>query len=97
MATIGEQVQHKARQGQKVSMGLLSSQGTICFVESLPFCDLCTNGTLARYDAKLGLVEHGGVWANLCEKHFERGECSLGIGKGQRFVVRGRYTEPHTR
>jgi len=87
-----------SRQGMKVTMGVVLSGGKQVIVERLPECDLCGNGTLAQFDAKLSVTLYAGVWANVCERHFELSECSLGIGKGQRFVVRGAYaTEPRTR
>lgn len=54
-------------------------------VTRLPECDLCADGTPAQYDAKTRM----GPWGNLCERHFQRDGIGLGLGKGQRLVVRG--------
>lgn len=41
-------------------------------------CDFCK--AKALYDAKLSF----GPWANLCQDCFDKYECSLGLGKGQK-------------
>ncbi len=38
-------------------------------VNSLPECDLCADGTEARYDAQLRPPRRS--WGHLCEDHFE--------------------------
>ena len=56
-------------------------------VAHLPTCDLCADGTKAKYDARLPL---NGCWANLCEECFKRAECTLGVGHGQELIERRR-------
>lgn len=47
------------------------------------YCDLCADGeTVAQYDARTS----NGQWGYLCEKHFKREGCTLGLGKGQKLV-----------
>lgn len=53
-------------------------------VPCLPTCQVCANGKLARFDARLTT----GVWANVCTDHFQMYGCGLGVGKGQRLIVR---------
>lgn len=62
----------------------MPKNGTEVYVTALPPCDLCTDGTLARYDAKT--VQ--GPWGNLCALHFETYGIGLGVGKGQELKVR---------
>ena len=52
-------------------------------VSHLPDCDLCANGTKAKYDVRLPLQ---GCWANVCEKHFKQEGCALGTGLGQELI-----------
>lgn len=53
-------------------------------LESRPFCDVC--GNPAEYDAKTT----GGPWAYLCDACFkEHTSGKLGVGLGQRLMIRG--------
>ena len=52
----------------------------------LPNCDICSDGTLAEYDASLPV--YGGSWANVCKRHFLAAGCTLGVGRGQRLIPR---------
>lgn len=53
-------------------------------VTTLPPCDICNDGTPARYD---GRTVHGS-WAYLCERHWRSfGVGTLGTGYGQRLVT----------
>ena len=52
-------------------------------VSRLPDCDLCANGTKAKYDVRL---PRQGCWANVCEKHFKQEGCALGTGLGQELI-----------
>jgi hypothetical protein len=56
-------------------------------MDSIPQCDLCNDGTPAKYDARLpGL---GGSWGNVCQRHWmQYGPHVLGTGSGQRLVLR---------
>lgn len=51
-------------------------------VASLPACDIC--GDEAHYDAKTT----GGPWGYLCEQDFSTHGVGLGLGRGQRLIVR---------
>lgn len=51
-------------------------------VEVLPSCDVCKEQ--ATYDAKTVF----GAWANLCQTCFNSFGIKLGLGYGQRLVVR---------
>ena len=52
-------------------------------VEKLPPCDLCADGT-AEYDFKTSV----GPWGYGCKFCFKKYGGSLGLGKGQRLVVK---------
>ena len=56
-------------------------------VDKYPMCDFCATeivDSAARYDAKT----MGGPWANMCERHFEAHGIGLGVGRGQRYLLR---------
>ena len=60
-------------------------------VPSLPLCDICRYPvigqgveTVARYDGKTTM----GPWANMCERHFRSVGVGLGLGKGQKLILR---------
>jgi hypothetical protein len=56
-------------------------------MNSIPQCDLCNDGTPAKYDAQLPPL--GGGWGNVCQDHWMRyGPGKLGTGHGQRLVLR---------
>lgn len=60
---------------------------TQALVSSLPHCDHCWakgRHRVADYDAK---TAHG-YWAYLCEAHFIETGGQLGLGKGQRLIVK---------
>jgi len=52
-------------------------------VLELPDCDIC--GETAAFDAKTV----NGPWANLCPAHYARLGYGLGLGKGQRLILKG--------
>lgn len=57
-------------------------------VSELPPCDLCAAAGITRpaaYDAKM---KGRTAWANMCQPHFEVHGVGLGLGKGQKLVVR---------
>lgn len=64
------------------------------FVASLPDCDihkydLRQPGVPADYDGKTnGLSSRPGSWANMCADCFKTHGVGLGLGRGQRLVVR---------
>lgn len=56
-------------------------------VAELPICDLCKSNLeekLAEYDSKL----KNGVWANVCEYHFKKFGTGLGLGNGQKLILK---------
>lgn len=58
-------------------------------VDELPDCDMCkVEGRTepAEYDARIRAT--GGRWGNLCQRHFDQFRCRLGLGMGQKLVVR---------
>ena len=50
-------------------------------VKTFPHCDFCPSGAL--YDGQTT----AGLWANMCNLHFQEHGVGLGLGKGQRLVV----------
>jgi hypothetical protein len=56
-------------------------------VSELPDCDLCSERGLkrpAQFDGRM----RSGVWAYLCQEHFMASGVGLGLGNGQRLVVK---------
>ena len=56
-------------------------------VDKLPNCDLCKESGItetAQYDAKTTF----GSWASLCKIHFLRFGIGLGLGRGQKLVLK---------
>lgn len=59
-------------------------------VHKLPNCDFCkVNPTPAAYDGKTIF----GPWANMCDTHFQHFGIGLGLGKGQKFVLKHKRPE----
>ena len=58
-------------------------------VNELPKCDMPGCDEPAEYDAR---TRNG--WGYLCQAHFDLLGCSLGLGKGQRLIVRGSVKQP---
>lgn len=54
-------------------------------VLELPPCDIPGCKEVARYDGK---TSHG-PWANMCEEHFDSLGVGLGLGKGQKLIIKG--------
>lgn len=54
------------------------------FVDTLPKCDFCP--ACANYD---GRMRGRSSWAYACHLHFEEYGMSLGLGRGQRLILRG--------
>ena len=50
-------------------------------LECLPDCDMCKKP--AAYDARIPNV----CWAYVCEDHFKKYGCKLGVGSGQALIV----------
>jgi hypothetical protein len=55
-------------------------------VDKLPKCDFCDS--LAAYDARTVL---SGLWANMCPYHYKHyaADKTLGLGKGQKLILKG--------
>lgn len=53
-------------------------------VDRLPNCDFPGCANVAGYDAKTT----SGPWANVCDQHFRSNCYGLGLGLGQRLVLR---------
>ena len=53
-------------------------------VITFPECDVCHDGTKTQYDTR---IPSNGRWANVCQAHFTKFDCKLGLGKGQALVV----------
>lgn len=68
---------------------------TEVLVTALPNCDFCEHyectATPAGYNAN---TRHLG-WAYLCETHFAALGCELGLGRGQKLVVKPREVRRH--
>lgn len=60
---------------------------TTAVVAKLPKCDFCTNGgvdTPAHFDGKTLF----GPWAYMCSLHFAAYGVGLGLGVGQKLIVK---------
>jgi len=59
-------------------------------VTNLPNCDICLQKdgikTPAKYDGKINQKPY--CWAFMCEIHFRAYGIGLGVGRGQKLVVR---------
>ena len=53
-------------------------------VLEIPCCDLCFMPRSARYDCKT----KSGYWGYLCEEHFKSDGRGLGLGIGQKMVLK---------
>jgi hypothetical protein len=55
-------------------------------VTALPPCEMCRDGTKARYEARISRLQ--GSWCYVCQSHFASyGPGRLAIGHGHRLVV----------
>ena len=59
-------------------------------VDELPNCDMPGCDEPAEYDART----RSGQWGNFCQDHFDQQGCRLGLGRGQKLVVRGSVKQP---
>ena len=61
-------------------------------VSVLPKCDICNGADKAvEAYADARLVRNTawrGSWANVCSYHFDLYGCQLGLGKGQRYMLK---------
>lgn len=60
----------------------MATDHTVAYVSRIPNCDVHTD-VLAEYDAKIP----GGPWGNLCGQCYTVSGASLGLGKGQRYIL----------
>ena len=58
------------------------SDHTTIEIEKYPDCDICHKPAL--YDANLGMG-----WGNVCQVHFNQFGCTIGLGKGQKYIIVG--------
>lgn len=63
--------------------------GTWCYVDEIPTCCIAGCGRPAYADAK----SLGGPWGFFCEQDFHAARCKLGVGRGQRLVLRPKEGE----
>lgn len=56
----------------------------MALVDSFPDCDVCSEKAGARYDSHTKM----GAWGFLCESCFEKHGTGLGLGIGQRLVLK---------
>jgi hypothetical protein len=55
-------------------------------VPALPLCEMCRDGTLATYDARISRLQ--GSWSYVCQSHFDSyGPGRLATGHGHRLVL----------
>lgn len=54
-------------------------------VLQLPKCDFCDER--AKYDARIPAFA---TWGYVCPTHFQQFDCKVGLGKGQRLVLKRR-------
>jgi len=50
-------------------------------------CEICKNDTKVIYDCKTSF----GSWANLCTDCFAKYGVGLGIGKGQKYILKNNF------
>ena len=60
----------------------MTNDHTSVEVAVIPACDVCGDPAIA--DAATNI----GPWAYVCERHFAELGCALGLGRGQRLVLR---------
>lgn len=61
---------------------------TYAIVPVIPTCDLCTLEHADEPRKAFADVKVPGFgWGNACKPHFDRFDCQLGVGKGQRYVL----------
>jgi len=65
----------------------MNKEGTEVEMDELPRCNFCNKA--AMYDGKT----KSGSWAYMCEEHFKMRGVGLGIGRGQRLVLRREKTQ----
>lgn len=59
-------------------------------VSEIPKCDLCAEkGRTVPAYADAVLPGRGGSWANVCRDCFGWGCCNLGLGRGQKYILKG--------
>jgi hypothetical protein len=60
-------------------------------VTRIPNCDLCGDGTPAKYDSRM---MNRTAWANMCQAHWDsNGIGRLGTGFGQEYILKASNDE----
>ncbi len=68
-------------------VGSVKVAGESVEVSAIPDCDICkSEGTTTPAYADARLAALGGMWANVCQMHFDAFGGSLGTGSGQAYV-----------
>lgn len=57
-------------------------------VTELPMCDFCLLEGEARTDARYDGRTKQGPWGYMCEKHFTECGVGLGLGRGQKLILK---------
>lgn len=66
----------------------MAENGTVAYVVTLPMCDFCRMAGDPEVPAGFDGATRLGPWANMCPTHFGLHGLGLGIGRGQRLVVK---------
>ena len=61
---------------------------TTVLVDEIPDCDLCVSRPAPMNSPAYADANLGRGWAYVCSDHFALFCCSLGLGRGQRLVLR---------
>lgn len=71
-------------------------------VDTLPNCDFCDSERVFAPYVKFPKAEFDGrtitgAWANMCPKHFREYGVGLGLGKGQKLIVKKNWVTDQKR
>ena len=67
------------------------SDHTSVEISSPHYCDFCGDvgtETVAKVEAKYDAATEMGPWADMCEAHYRRYGIGLGLGLGQRLILK---------
>lgn len=65
----------------------MATDYTVAYVSRIPNCDLHSMSTGETVPAEYDAQTSDGRWASVCQEHFELEGSSLGLGKGQRYIL----------